>query len=61
MMDKPTDNHDGNPHGMIWMGTPTEAMGGDEMMAPGFFDVSLTNVNTGESFNILQTFQEKSY
>jgi thiol-disulfide isomerase/thioredoxin len=34
------------------MGTPTEAMSGDEMMAPGFFDVSLTNVNTGESFKI---------
>lgn len=51
MMDKPTDTMMETPTDDM-MGTPTEAMGGDEMMAPGFFDVSLTNVNTGESFKI---------
>ncbi len=39
MMEKPTDGHDGNPHRA-------------EMMVPDFFQVSLTNVNTGESFKI---------
>ena len=59
MMDKPTDAMMETPTDDM-MGTPTEAMdatatqamSGDEMMAPGFFDVSLTNVNTGESFKI---------
>jgi len=51
MMDKPTDDMMETPTDDM-MGTPTEAMSGDEMMAPGFFDVSLTNVNTGESFKI---------
>lgn len=27
-----------------------DAMSGEEMMTPAFFDISLTNVNTGESF-----------
>lgn len=51
MMEKPTDTMMETPTDDM-MGTPTEAMSGDEMMAPGFFDVSLTNVNTGESFKI---------
>lgn len=51
MMDKPTDTMMETPTDDM-MGTPTEAIIGDEMMAPGFFDVSLTNVNTGESFKI---------
>lgn len=51
MMDKPTDTMMETPTDDL-MGTPTEAIIGDEMMVPGFFDVSLTNVNTGESFKI---------
>jgi len=56
MMDKPTEEMMEKPTDDM-MGTPTEAMateemGGDEMMAPAFFDVELTNVNTGESFKI---------
>lgn len=51
MMEKATDD---------MMGTPTEAleavaaeaMEDKAMMTPGFFDLSLTNVNTGESFKI---------
>lgn len=59
MMDKPADAMMGTPADDM-MGTPTEAMdasdteamSGDDMMAPAYFDVSLTNVNTGESFKI---------
>lgn len=56
VMDKPTEEMMEKPTEDM-MGTPTEAMateemGVDDMMAPAFFDVSLTNVNTGESFKI---------
>ncbi len=51
MAEKPTDD---------LMGTPTEAMDpvateamtGDAMKTPTFFEASLTNVNTGETFKI---------
>jgi len=59
MMENPTDDMMATPTADM-MGTPTEAMeaiateamSGDEMMTPAFFEVSLTNVNTGESFKI---------
>ncbi len=59
MMETPTDDMMATPTADM-MGTPTEAMdavateamSGDEMMTPAFFEVSLTNVNTGESFKI---------
>jgi len=59
MMETPTEDMMGTPTKDM-MGTPTEAMAevaadamsGDEMMAPAFFDTSLTNVKTGESFKI---------
>lgn len=43
MMEKPTE---------AMVEVATEAMSGDEMKAPAFFETSLTNVNTGDSFKI---------
>lgn len=51
MMDKPTDDMMGTPTKEM-DAMATEAMSEDEMMSPTFFDASLTNVATGESFKI---------
>jgi thiol-disulfide isomerase/thioredoxin len=54
MMDKPTDAMMDKPTDAM-MDKPTDAMmetPSAEMMTPDFFLVSLTNVNTGESFKI---------
>jgi thiol-disulfide isomerase/thioredoxin len=51
MMETPTDAMMGTPTAEM-MEKPTEAMGNVVMKAPAFFDVSLTNVNNGETFKI---------
>jgi len=51
MMDQPTDDMMGTPT-VDMMGTPTDAMSGDAMMTPSFFNISLSDVNTGNSFKI---------
>ena len=67
MMETPTDAMIEKPTGVIMetttvdkmgtptddtMGSPTVTLSGEKKMVPGFFDVSLTNVNTGDSFKI---------
>ncbi len=51
MMEKATDDMMGTSTEAM-EAVATEAMEDKAVMTPGFFDVSLTNVNTGESFKI---------
>lgn len=58
-MEKPTDAMTESPTAEVMepkkedmLATSSEDMGGKEMAVPGFFEISLTDVNTGETFKI---------